>query len=178
MRALLVLIGIVLVVALGIFAGWVYFQPDELKVEKKLGMNAPPEVVYQTASALRQWPEWWKSGKIADKAKLIPGGNEEGSGQSLTIDIPGAPIVLTTKAMERPSDIKMTVVVDQYTFNLTIRIDPSKDGSAVTMRMARAAPGLTFAEKLGEALGSQISKTIASRLNSCLNEMRQAVESK
>lgn len=175
LKPILVIAGILIVLILAGLAGWVWLQPTMLHLERKGGVDAPPDVVFDVASNLRTWPTWWKSGELAGKGKTIPGGPEEGAGQLLKIDVPGAPITLVSKRLDPNKEVDIDIMASDYVYKMAIKLEPNAGGTTMLMTIDRE---MTYGEKVFEHLGGGLSKLFGARMATGMTEMRVAAEAK
>lgn len=80
----IVLFGLLaIVVGLGIFAGVVAMQPEELRVERKITIAAPPADVFPHVDDFHKWDAWSPWAKLDPNAKNTFEGPSAGKGAIL-----------------------------------------------------------------------------------------------
>lgn len=104
--SLLLKILLVLLIAVGVFAGYVASKPDDYRVERSMTMAASPEIIFQQVNNLRQWNDWSPWAKLDPNAQNSFSGPESGEGAAFTWsgnDKIGVGTMTITQS--RPSDL-------------------------------------------------------------------------
>lgn len=75
---------LVLLIAVGAFAGYIASKPDDFRIERSATMAAPPEVIFAHVNNLRHWNDWSPWAKLDPNAQNSFDGPESGEGASFS----------------------------------------------------------------------------------------------
>ena len=78
--SILLKILLVLLIAVGAFAGYVASKPNDYRVERSKIMAAPPDVIFAQINNLQKWNDWSPWAKMDPNAKNSFSGPESGEG--------------------------------------------------------------------------------------------------
>lgn len=82
--SILLIMFLVLLTAVGGFAGFVASKPDEFRVERSALMAATPEAIFEQVNTLRLWNDWSPWAKLDPQAKNSFAGPESGKDASFS----------------------------------------------------------------------------------------------
>lgn len=128
--SILLKILLVLLIAVGAFAGYVATKPDEFRVERSTTMAAPPDVVFEHVNDLHLWNDWSPWAKLDPNAKNSFAGPESGEGASFS-----------WSGNDKIGEGKMTITQSKPSEHVEYRLEfekPMKDTSMSEFRLEPA----------------------------------------
>lgn len=73
-------IGLLLLLAVAIVLGLALMKPDRFRLERRIGINAPPEKIYPLLNDFQRWGEWSPWEKLDPQLKRSHSGAASGVG--------------------------------------------------------------------------------------------------
>lgn len=155
--SILLKILLVLLIAVGAFAGYIATKPNDYRVERSATLGAPPEVVFAQVNNLRKWNDWSPWAKLDPNAKNSFSGPESGEGA-----------VFGWSGNNKIGEGKMTITKSQPSTLVEYRLEferPMKDTGMSEIRLEPAGDQTKVTWAMYGAYQNFIQKAMCTVMN-------------